>query len=211
MMEKFCQAQRLQALHGLDCALAEEKSIRGGAKFELSEGAYQEILGFCRQATPDLRSCADLPHPDGAKVMFTLAKEVHGWDCGRGKTISKRTPNDMIQYETSDGHAAYGQVTDLIHVMGYGWAGTTIIQLLPAREVQHSNCLGDILRRVSVLHVQLGTPQYIYSSQVVGPIAYRSLPAWTLCSSRLSYLIRPLTGLSETLWPDNNDAMIIDP
>ncbi|KNZ49911.1 hypothetical protein VP01_4704g2 [Puccinia sorghi] len=180
MMEKFCQAQRLQALHGLDCVLAEEKSIRGGAKFELSKGAYQEILGFCRQATPDLRSCADFPHPDGAKVMFTLAKEVHGWDCGRGMRISKHTPNNMIQYDTTDGHAAYGQVTNVVQVTGYRWAGTTYIQLLPAREFQHSNCLGDILRRLSVLHVQLGTPRYIY------------LPA---CHS---------------LWPVNNDAMIID-
>ncbi|KNZ60649.1 hypothetical protein VP01_1524g1, partial [Puccinia sorghi] len=180
MMERFCQAQRLQALHGLDCALDKEKSIRGRAKFELSKGAYQEILGFCWQVTPDLWSCSDLPHPDGAK------------------------------YDTTDGHSAYSQVTNVIQVTGYGWAGTTIIQLLPAREFQHSNFLGDILRRVLVLHVQLGTLRYIYPSQVVGPIAYRSLPAWTLCSSGLSYLIGLLTGLSETLWPVNNDAIIID-
>ncbi|KNZ59213.1 hypothetical protein VP01_1781g2 [Puccinia sorghi] len=101
----------------------------------------------------------------------------------------------MIQYTTSNGQVAYGQVTDVIQLMG---------------EVHQSNRLGEILRRLSVLHVQLGTPQYIYPSQVVGPLAYRPLPAWSLGSTRLSYLIRPLTGLSETIWLVNNDEMVID-
>ncbi|KNZ64322.1 hypothetical protein VP01_1040g1 [Puccinia sorghi] len=80
IMEKFCQAQRLQSLHGLDCALAKEKHKRGGASFELGEGAYRDILEFCPQTNRELRSCSDFPHPNNAKVIFKLAQEVCGCD-----------------------------------------------------------------------------------------------------------------------------------
>ncbi|KAA1102373.1 hypothetical protein PGTUg99_030772 [Puccinia graminis f. sp. tritici] len=211
IMKKFCQLQRLKTQHGLDGALQEETVIRGGATFEMNKATYEQILKFCRRSTPELRANHELPHPRDAKVMFDSAKEIRSLDCGRGKKVTPKEPNNMIEYVGDDGEARYAQVVDIIELMGHRWGGAVIIKVNSATQISHSQRLSAVFAKLNVVQVQLDRAEYINPSQVVGPLAHRKLAPGGFGSARLSYLIRPLGLLSEVAWPIDNDDMQIDP
>jgi hypothetical protein len=56
-----------------------------------------------------------------------------------------------------------------------------------------------------VLHVQLRAHTYVYLLDVAMPIAYWALPAWTFGVLYPSHLIKPLSGLTSTQWPGNDE------
>ncbi|KAA1099777.1 hypothetical protein PGT21_020219 [Puccinia graminis f. sp. tritici] len=129
-MNKFCQRQRLKAAHGLDCARKQGDKKQVEAPFEMDRMAYDQVLHFCRQTVPDLRAYYNLPHPPEAKVMFSLAKEIRSLEVGQGRRISKRKPNDIVEYISKDGELAYGQVCDIIRPTGIGHEHSDVIKVV---------------------------------------------------------------------------------
>ncbi|KNZ52113.1 hypothetical protein VP01_3690g2 [Puccinia sorghi] len=117
IMNKFCQLQRLKAQQGLDCAYEEKERIKRGTKFEMDLTAYNKILLFLRESTPELCANSELPHPPNAKVLFNYAKSIISAECAGGKDISRQQPNDMIEY-VADGHTCYGQVAEIVELAG---------------------------------------------------------------------------------------------
>ncbi|KAA1117796.1 hypothetical protein PGT21_023590 [Puccinia graminis f. sp. tritici] len=209
-MNKFCQRQRLKAAHGLDCARKQGDKKQVEAPFEMDRMAYDQVLHFCRQTVPDLRAYYDLPHPPEAKVMFSLAKEIRSLEVGQGRRISKRKPNDIVEYISKDGELAYGQVCDIIRPTGIGHEHSDVIKVIRGKQVARGDAFPVYLEKLNVLQLHFGTIEYIHPPQVVSPVAYRRLPAWSLATVNPSYLIRPLGGLSSAP-SSTNDPMELDP
>ncbi|KNZ50353.1 hypothetical protein VP01_4471g1, partial [Puccinia sorghi] len=207
IMNKFCQLQRLMAQGGLDCAKETNDKITRGMEFDMDETVYEDILKICQRLLPDLRSHCDVPHPKNAKVLFKHAKSVLSAICGGGMRISREPPNNMIEY-VSDGQTCFGKVCEIVELKG--GVNSVVMKVLPAKEVWRSDGLDGIFHKMNVLHVQLQGHAYVNQSDVVLPVAYCPLPAWTFGILHPSYLIRPLTGLSEALLSTNDDMQIED-
>lgn len=201
-MNKFCQLQRLKKQQGLDCAHEEKDRIKRGVKFEMDSTAYNEILFFLREENPDLCAHSDLPHPPNSQVLFNYAKSIVSAECPGGKAISRQQPNDMIEY-VANGLTCYGQVCEIVELAGA--VEEIIVKVVQVTEVERTNGLDKYFQRLNVLHVQLRLPTYVRLKQVVSPVAYRCLPAWSFGVTRPSYLLRPLFGLSENPWPATDD------
>jgi hypothetical protein len=206
MMKKFCQLQRLTAQNGLDCASGTTERTARGVKFDIEKEAYNEIFTFCRNTMPDLCSFYDVPHPKGSKVLSNYAKEISTYVCDGGMQISKHSPNNIIEY-TLDNQTRYSQVCEIIELMGA--INPIIVKVIPAKEVIRTDQLAYHFRQMNVLHIQLCQSDYLHASQVLMPVAYPQLPAWSFGVLHPSYLIRPLGRLSEAQLPGLDD-MILD-
>ncbi|KNZ51297.1 hypothetical protein VP01_4006g2 [Puccinia sorghi] len=192
MMNKFLQLQRQKAQRGLDCAHEEKERIKRGMKFEMDLTAYNKILLFLQESTPKLCANSELPHPPNAKVLFNYVKSIILAECGGGKVISRQQPNNMIQY-VADGHNCYGQVTIILELEG-AFDGI-LVKVVQAHEVEQKNGLDKHFQRLNVLHLQLHLHISVHLSQVVSPVAYWHLPAWSFGAIHPIYLICPLSGV----------------
>ena len=213
-MNKFCQLQRFKAQGRLDCAVEERKKGTAEINFDIDASAYWEILDFCQKSAPDLQVYDDVPHPRNSQILFNHAKSIRSAECSNGMRISREKPNDMIEYMVN-GKTSYGQLCEILKLSG--GMESILVKVLQARLLRQSDDLDESFVKLNVLHVQLRAYTYVHLSEVVMPMAYQALPAWSFGVLQPSYLIRPLSGLTHTKWlADNNpwaaqeDAMDLD-
>ncbi|KNZ60012.1 hypothetical protein VP01_1625g1 [Puccinia sorghi] len=137
-----------------------------------------------------------------AFLLFKNAKSVlsvisRGW-----MRISRE---HMIKY-MSDGQTCFWQVCEIVELKG--GVNLVMMKVLPEKEVWPSDGLDGIFFKMNIFHFKLQGHAYVNHSDVVLPVAYFPLPAWTFGILHPSYLICPLTGLSDALLSTNDDMQI---
>ncbi|KNZ44783.1 hypothetical protein VP01_881g1 [Puccinia sorghi] len=201
-MKKFCQLQRLIAEQGLEAAnpKGESKSgthtqkVRNG--FVISRADYDKVLPICRERRTGLQSCDDFSNTFNDEVLIK---------------VSRKNPNNIVEYIWEE-KKFYGEVVDIMK-MGSGWDGV-IFKLVRYNQVQCPAGVQNVMAELGVVQVTQGPLAFITEKDIVGPVAFRNLPAWTLGCRRISVLLCPLSTRpfqSTTTSPEVNlDKMDID-
>ncbi|KNZ54727.1 hypothetical protein VP01_2872g2 [Puccinia sorghi] len=144
--------------------------------------ANLRFLQFCQRTMPNCCSHFDVPHPRNSLIHSNCAREISHVECEGGKWFSKKI-NDIVQH-LYQGETIYGQVTEIIELMGG-------------------------LDLILVKHECMPSVTHILAFQVVMPVAYRRLPTWLLGVHHPSYLLCPLGLISHIQWLQD-DTMDLD-
>ncbi|MBW0481708.1 hypothetical protein O181_021423 [Austropuccinia psidii MF-1] len=172
LLQRFCEIQRFEVQNGLDLATNEKIKNRRVKKFQIELNDYDQIWRLFVKRKPDLRPYHWIPHPDKPNIVLNEAKELHFIHTGRGWTISKKSPNNFIQYFV-DGKQKYGRVLEIFELTDLR---VTLLKVACAKEVELNCGLISILKSLSLIQVKILGDEFIDVDSVM-PVAYRSLPA----------------------------------
>ncbi|MBW0509303.1 hypothetical protein O181_049018 [Austropuccinia psidii MF-1] len=205
LTKHFCQIQRLEAQNKLNQP-QKNKTRAQSQKAHISGQCYRDIWNFCRELVPDLRPYNWIPHPKGSKVLMNEIRRLRFLEKAEGRRISKKRPNNMVEYKIN-GQRKYGQVMEIMKLIG--GIELTLIIVAKGNPVELDNSLKSIFERLGLVQVRLLSEEIIKELDIVGPVAYCKLPAWSLNQIQPTYLICQLTSApqpTETV----DDSMEID-
>ncbi|MBW0501549.1 hypothetical protein O181_041264 [Austropuccinia psidii MF-1] len=136
--------------------------------------------------------------------MFYLMKSLKSnhWKLEVG-IYQKNKPNNMIEYRRKE-NKAYSCVAQIIKFCGH--IDFTIIKVVCAKEVESDFWVSEIWKRLNVFQATLSGHEYILVDSQLTPIAYRTLPAWSLGKSKPTYLLNPTSSVAAP--PLNTESLM---
>ncbi|MBW0493840.1 hypothetical protein O181_033555, partial [Austropuccinia psidii MF-1] len=192
LMTRFCQWQRLVATNILP--EVSKSSDVPEVDFELDQETYCNVLSYLRLTDPEIRNHIDIPHPDNSKVFLNYAKELSVLHCDHRPNkikISKKPPNNIVQYQGCDNKSSFGSVLHILKVLVKNERNTLIfIQQNDEQKYLPTQPLGVICKSLSIIHLKsMGNFEIVQPHKILGICAYRQLPAWSMGLKKPSMLV----------------------
>ncbi|MBW0509438.1 hypothetical protein O181_049153 [Austropuccinia psidii MF-1] len=190
-MLKFCQRQRLEVLNE-DKNDPESTPLR--KKVELNDDTYYALLEYLQQSHPNLRDHRMLPHPSSSLVLRRFAQNLKSISWVKGSKLSTEPPNDCIKFKKGKqekfGKAIY--ILDLCEEEIH--SGPLIIleeyEVVRNRD-QFFEHVDTFLNGLDLSHVVPSQRLcFIPVKDVLGLAAYLCLPAGSLGSKKISFLLQ---------------------
>ncbi|MBW0496853.1 hypothetical protein O181_036568 [Austropuccinia psidii MF-1] len=201
-MSNFCQRQRLEAVedHKTD---DEENSLHKNLEF--NDKTLFALLKYLKQSHPDLRVYSMLPYPDNSLVLRKFAKKLKLINWLTGLKLSMEVPNDVVKFR-SGLNEQFGRIRSILDLSDTKIHSGPLIVL---EEYDLVNNKEKDFKQVEILLNELELAHVVPAQQLVfvlvrddlGSAAYLQLPAWSLGSRNISFLLRfinKLVGIQTT-------------
>ncbi|MBW0505294.1 hypothetical protein O181_045009 [Austropuccinia psidii MF-1] len=186
----LCQRQRLEVFKDQRTD-NEEKSLHKNLEF--NDETYFALLKYLKQSHPDLCDYSMLPNLDNSLLLRKLAKKLKSINWLTGLKLSMEAPKDFVKFK-SGLNEQFGRIRSILDLSDPKiHSGPLIVleeyELVKNREKDFKQ-VEMFLNGLEVAHMA-PTQQLVFVavSDALGSAAYLQLPAWSLGSRNISFLL----------------------
>ncbi|MBW0490856.1 hypothetical protein O181_030571 [Austropuccinia psidii MF-1] len=142
-----------------DLDIASTNKASKEVDFEMDHNTYIQILSSLQITTPDLCDYSKLPHPEGANVFLSYAKERYTI-ITKVYLIGKPEPNNIIQYN-SPHQVVFGTVLHILSVIKEVSKDELLVVKhldIAKRKWKGERWLKEVFDSLSVVHLKQSGP-----------------------------------------------------